>query len=37
MVESISRTLLPVFLTVGLLLSLLMVVYGISWVIEFHL
>ncbi len=37
MVESISRTLLPVLLTVALLLSVLVVMYAISWVLEFHL
>lgn len=37
MMESISRTILPVFATVALLLSILVVMYAISWVIEFHL
>jgi hypothetical protein len=35
--ESIVRTLLPAFLTIALLLSLLAVMYAISWTIEFHL
>ncbi len=37
MMESISRTILPAFATVALLLSILLVMYAISWVIEFHL
>lgn len=37
MIESIGRMLLPVVVTVVLLLSILLVMYAISWVIEFHL
>lgn len=37
MVESVERTLLPVIATVALLVGLLVVIYGVSWAIEFHL
>ena len=37
MTASIWRTLLPVVVTVVLLLSILLVMYAISWLIEFHL
>lgn len=35
--DSIVRTILPVLVTVALLLSILVVMYAISWTIEFHL
>ncbi len=34
---TIVRTLLPVAVTVALLLSILLVVYTVSWLFEFHL
>jgi hypothetical protein len=37
MLESIGRTILPVFVTIGLLLSILIVCYAASWMLEFHL
>lgn len=35
--ESVVRALLPAFVTIVLLLSILVVMYAISWLIEFHL
>lgn len=37
MAETIGKTLLPVIATIGILVSLLLVVYAFSWAIEFHL
>lgn len=37
MVESVGKMLLPVVATVTLLVGLLVVIYGVSWAIEFHL
>jgi hypothetical protein len=37
MVETVWRTILPVIATIAILLGLLVVIYGFSWVIEFHL
>jgi hypothetical protein len=37
MVGTIERTLLPVIATIAILVGLLVVIYAISWVIEFHL
>jgi hypothetical protein len=37
MAETVWRTLLPVIATIALLVSLLLVIYAVSWLIEFHL
>ena len=37
MLETIWRTILPVIATIAILSGLLVVIYWISWVIEFHL
>lgn len=37
MAGTIERTLLPVIATIAILVSLLAVVYAVSWLIEFHL
>ena len=37
MVETIGKTLLPVIATIAILVGLLVVIYGFSWAIEFHL
>jgi len=37
MVETIWRTILPVIATIAILVGLLVVIYGFSWAIEFHL
>lgn len=35
--ESVVKAILPAFITIALLLAILVVMYGISWLIEFHL
>jgi hypothetical protein len=35
--ETIVRAILPAFVTIALLLGILVVMYAISWTIEFHL
>ena len=35
--ETIVRAILPAFVTIALLMALLVVMYAISWTIEFHL
>jgi hypothetical protein len=35
--ETIVRAILPAFVTIVLLLGILVVMYAISWLIEFHL
>ncbi len=35
--ETVVRALLPAVITIALLLSILAVMYAISWTIEFHL
>ncbi len=37
MLESIARTILPVFITLALLMSILLICYAVAWVWEFHL
>jgi hypothetical protein len=35
--ETIVRAILPAFVTIALLMAILLVMYAISWTIEFHL
>jgi hypothetical protein len=37
MFESVWKMIAPVFVTVALLVSILLVVFAASWLIEFHL
>jgi hypothetical protein len=37
MAETIGKTLLPVIATIAILAGLLLVIYAVSWAIEFHL